>query len=117
MENISIYHNPRWSKSRESVKILEHLGKKFEIIDYIKYPPSSTVLKELANKMGIKGKEFIRKRESVFKELNLNEHLENDDILFKYMSENPKLIERPIIVRENRAILGRPPSKIEELLK
>ena len=49
------------------MKILEHLGKKFEIIDYIKYPPSSTVLKELANKMGIKGKEFIRKRESVFK--------------------------------------------------
>ena len=99
------------------MKILEHSGKKFEIIDYIKYPPSSTVLKELANKMGIKGKEFIRKRESVYKELNLNEHLENDDILFKYMSENPKLIERPIIVRENRAILGRPPSKIEDFLK
>ena len=114
---ISIYHNPRWSKSRESVKILDELGHEYEVIDYINHPPSKNELRFLSNKMGVRAKNFIRNRESIFKELGLMDHMENDDLLFEKMSENPKLIERPIIVKGDRAIIGRPPEKINEFLK
>ena len=67
--------------------------------------------------MGVKAKNFIRNRESIFKELGLMDHMENDDLLFEKMSENPKLIERPIIIKGDRAIIGRPPGKINEFLK
>ena len=116
MSKISIYHNPRWGKSRESVKILDNSGQDYEIIDYMNVPPSPEELKSLSEKMGIRAKEFIRSRESVFKELNLNAHLENDDELFKNMSQNPCLIERPIVVKGARAVLGRPPEKIKKLI-
>ena len=99
------------------MKILDHSGQDYEIIDYMNVPPSPEELKSLSEKMGIRAKEFIRSRESVFKELNLNAHLENDDELFQNMSQNPRLIERPIVVWGDKAVLGRPPDKIEEFLK
>ena len=98
------------------MKILESSGQGFEIVDYIKTPPTPTELQSLADKMGIRAKDFIRSRESEFKELNLKAYIDDDTTLFKYMSENPKLIERPIVVRDNKAVLGRPPMKVEELL-
>ena len=116
MNKIIIYHNPRWGKSRESVKILENSGQEYEIVDYLNSPPSLTELKSLAGKMGLRAKDFIRSRESIFKELNLKAYIDDDATLFKYMSENPKLIERPIVVKDNKAVLGRPPMKVEELL-
>ena len=117
MNKILIYHNPRWGKSRESVKILENSGQQFETIDYINTPPSPSELQVLADKMGIRAKDFIRSRESIFKELDLKSHLENDAVLFQHMSSNPKLIERPIVVMGDRAVLGRPPEKVEEFIK
>ena len=116
MSKIFIYHNPRWGKSRESVKILETLGQDYEIIDYMNAPPSPDELKILADKMGVRARGFIRSRESIFKELDLQPHLDDDDMLFKNMSKHPRLIERPIVVKGNRAVLGRPPEKVEELL-
>ena len=116
MNKILIYHNPHWGKSRESVKILENSGQEFEIIDYIKSPPSPSELKSMAVKMGIRAKDFIRSKESVFKELDLKPHLDDEGLLFKHMSENPKLIERPIVVKGNTAVLGRPPELIEALI-
>ena len=116
MSKILIYHNPRWGKSRESVKILENSGYEYETIDYINSPPSQSELQTLADKMGIRAKDFIRSREPEFKELNLKAYLDDDARLFKYMSENPKLIERPIVVRGDKAVLGRPPEKVEDLL-
>ena len=116
MEKILIYHNPRWGKSRESVKILDNLGKKYEVLDYINFPPTKSELISLSDKLGIKAKDFIRNKESIFKELELKDHMENDDFLFEKMSENPKLIERPIIVKGDRAILGRPPEILEDFL-
>ena len=115
MDKILIYHNPRWGKSRESVKILEDSGQKYEIVNYIDSPPSPEELKILADKMGIKAHEFIRRKESIFKELGLQSHLEDENTLFQHMSGNPKLIERPIVVKGNKAVLGRPPEKIMEL--
>ena len=98
------------------MKILENSGKEFEIVDYINTPPSPEELKILADKMGLRAKEFIRSKESVFKELNLQPHLDDDDFLFHNMSKNPRLIERPIVVRGDSAVLGRPPDKIIDFL-
>ena len=116
MSKVLIYHNPRWGKSRESVQILNDLGVDYEIIDYLNNPPSTYELLSLANKMGVKARDFIRTKEAVFKELNLQPHLDDEHFMFQKMSENPKLIERPIVVKGERAVLGRPPEKVEDLL-
>ena len=98
------------------MKILENLGYEYETVDYINSPPSQSELQSLADKMGLRAKDFIRSRESIFKELNLKPHLDDDAVLFQFMSENPKLIERPIVVRGDKAVLGRPPEKVEEFI-
>ena len=116
MSKVLIYHNPRWGKSRESVQILNDLAVEYEIVDYLNKPPSVEELQSLAIKMGVKARDFIRTREAIFKELNLQSHLDDERFIFQKMSENPKLIERPIVVKEDKAVLGRPPAKIEDLL-
>ena len=98
------------------MQILNDLNVEYEIIDYLNMPPSADELQSLANKMGLKAREFIRVKETIFKELNLQPHLDDEHFMFQKMSENPKLIERPIIVKGERAVLGRPPNKIEKLL-
>ena len=99
------------------MQILNDLSVDYEIIDYLNMPPSADELQSLANKMGLKAREFIRVTEAVFKELNLQSHLDDDTFMFQKMSENPKLIERPIAVKGDRAVLGRPPERIREFLK
>ena len=98
------------------MKILENSGQDFEIIDYLTSTPSPGELQSLAKKMSVRAKDFIRNKESVFKELDLKPHLDDEGLLFKHMSENPKLIERPIVVKGNTAVLGRPPELIETLI-
>ena len=98
------------------MKILESSGQDFEIIDYLSSPPSPDKLQSLADKMGVRAREFIRSRESIFKELDLQPHLDDDDMLFKNMSKHPRLIERPIVVKGSSAVLGRPPEKIEKFI-
>ena len=116
MSKVLIYHNPRWGKSRESVQILNDLNVEYEIVDYLNNPPSADELQSLAIKMGVKARDFIRTKEAVFKELNLQFHLDDEHFIFQKMSENPKLIERPIVVKGDKAILGRPPNKVENFL-
>ena len=98
------------------MKILDNSGQDYEVIDYINTPPSQEELQSLADKMGIAAKDFIRSKEAIFRELNLKSHLDNDAILFKHMSANPRLIERPIVVKGNKAVLGRPPEKVRDFL-
>jgi arsenate reductase len=98
------------------VQILNDLNVEYEIVDYLNNPPSADELELLAIKMGVKARDFIRTKEAVFKELNLQLHLDDEHFMFQKMSENPKLIERPIIVKGERAVLGRPPNKVEKLL-
>ena len=98
------------------MKILDNSGQDYEIIDYMNAPPSPDELKILADKMGVRARGFIRSRESIFKELDLQPHLDDDDMLFKNMSEHPRLIERPIVVKGSSAVLGRPPEKVADLL-
>ena len=98
------------------MKILESSGQQYETIDYINIPPTPNELRSLADKMGIHAKDFIRSKETVFKELELKPYLDDDTVLFKHMSENPKLIERPILVKGDKAVLGRPTEKVHDLL-
>ena len=98
------------------MQILNDLNVEYEIVDYLNNPPSADELESLAIKMGVKARDFIRTKEAVFKELNLQLYLDDEHFMFQKMSENPKLIERPIIVKGERAVLGRPPNKVEKLL-
>ena len=115
MKNI-IYHNPNWSKSRKSVEILQNNNLKFEIIQYLKQTPSVDTLKGICKKLNLQPKEIVRKGERDFKENHLSEIIENQDILLKKMVEFPKIIERPIIIIGNKAVIGRPPENILDIL-
>ncbi len=99
------------------MKILESKKADVEIIDYMKNPLDEATLRSISKKLGMPPKDFIRKKESVFKELNLKERLDDNDELFRQMTKYPKLIERPIAVKGNKAVLGRPTEKILEILK
>ena len=115
--SVTIYHNPRWGKSRNSVGILNEKGVKYKIIKYIETPPSPSELKIIAKKLNLSAKNFIRKSEQDYKKLNISEQkLNNDEEMFELMSANPKIIERPIIVNGSKACIGRPPENILKIL-
>ena len=99
------------------MQILNDLTVDYEIIDYLNNPPSANELQSLADKMGVKARDLIRTKEAVFRELNLQPHLDDEPFMFQKMSENPKLIERPIVVKGDKAVLGRPPERFREFLK
>lgn len=112
---ITIYHNPRCSKSRAGVEYLESKGKEFEIIKYLDQNLSEDELKDLIKKLGIEPIELVRKNEAIWKENYKDKDLSDDEII-KAMAENPKLIERPIIVNGEKAVVARPTEKIDEVL-
>ena len=109
----TLYHNPRCSKSRQTLKLLEENGIKFEIKEYLKEGLSGKEIKDLASALKMDVLEFTRKKESVFKELALKDKSEKE--LIKAMAENPILLERPIFVKGKKAALGRPPEQVLEL--
>ncbi|MDX1362964.1 MAG: arsenate reductase (glutaredoxin) [Arenibacter latericius] len=112
---IKIFHNPRCSKSRQGVAILTESGKDFEIVKYLEDTPSKEQLEEIVKKLGITPMELVRTNESIWKENYKGKELTDDELLTA-MVENPKLIERPIVIHNNKAVIGRPPEKILELL-
>ena len=115
MKNI-IYHNPDWSKSRKSVEILKRKNIEFEVIQYIKYPPNADQLKSICTKLNLEPKDIVRIGEKDFKENNLSEIIEDKNLLLEKMVEFPKIIERPIIIIGNKAVVGRPPENILDIL-
>ena len=98
------------------MQLLKDRGVDPHIIEYLKTPPSVSDIRNLSKKLGLHPKEFIRTREPDFKEQKLADNLEDSELLFEAMSRHPKIIERPIIVKENLAVLGRPPENILTLL-
>ena len=108
-----IYHNPMWSKSRESVKILENSGLTFEVIEYLKTGLTVKALKENVNTLNLNINDIIRKKNSLYKELKLDNVSEKK--LYVILSENIKLMERPIIIKGKIGVIGRPPIKIKDL--
>ncbi|MFH4965285.1 arsenate reductase (glutaredoxin) [Gaetbulibacter sp. M235] len=112
---IKIYHNNRCSKSRIGLKLLEDFGKEFEVVNYLENTPDEKELKEIISKLGIKPIELIRKNESVWKENFKDKTLTDSDII-SLMVQNPKLIERPIVINGDKAVIGRPSEKIIDIL-
>ena len=112
---IKIYHNPRCSKSREGLEIIQKSGKDFEIIRYLDDVPTKKELKEIIKLLGVKPEKLIRKNETVWKEKFKGQSFSDQEVL-DAMIANPKLIERPIVVNGNKAVIGRPAERIQEIL-
>lgn len=112
---IQIYHNSRCSKSREGLQILEESGKDFEVIEYMKDKVSVNELKNLIKKLKIQPIDLVRKNETIWKENFKGKELSDQEIL-EAMAEFPNLIERPIVIHNGKAVIGRPPSLINDIL-
>ncbi|WP_067028652.1 arsenate reductase (glutaredoxin) [Allomuricauda sp. CP2A] len=112
---IKIYHNPRCRKSREGLEVLEKSGQDFEVVKYLEEVPSKEELKTIIEYLGIAPMELVRKNEAVWKEKYKGKTLSDEEIITA-MAENPKLIERPIVVKDKKAVIGRPSEKINTLL-
>lgn len=113
---IVIYHNPRCTKSRETMKLLQDKGIKPQVIEYLKTPPSAAELKDILTKLGIAPRQLLRKGEAPYKDLKLADTKLSDSAIIKAMADNPILIERPIVVNGQRAALGRPPESVLKIL-
>lgn len=116
MEALSIFHNPRCSKSRKTLEIIEINDVEVQVILYLQDPPSVSELNSLLEKLGMKASELVRKRESIIKELDIDLSSISNDDLISIMAEHPILIERPIVFNESSAIIGRPPENVQELM-
>ncbi len=112
-DTLFIYHNPRCTKSRETLALIEK--KKPEIVEYLKTPPSATELKMLLKKLGLSGQDIIRKKEPLFIEKYKDKKL-SDEKWIAILVKNPVLIERPIVVKGNKAVIGRPPENVLKLI-
>ena len=115
MANVTIWHNPRCGKSRDGVKLLEEKGVEAEIIKYLDTPPTKEELKELLKMLGISARELMRTKEAIYKELKLKEETDEEKLI-EAMVANPKLIERPVVIKDGKAVIGRPIENIVELL-
>jgi arsenate reductase (glutaredoxin) len=116
MSKITIYHNPRCSKSRQTLALIEEAGIEPEIRLYLEETPKADELEELLGKLGISARELLRKGEQDYKDQGLKNAALSDAEIIKKMTEYPKLIERPIVVRGEKAVLGRPPENVNALL-
>lgn len=112
---IKIYHNPRCRKSREGLQILEDSGKEFEIVKYLDEIPTEKELSDIIKLLNINPIDLVRKNESIWKDNYKNKELTDNEIITA-MVQNPKLIERPIVVNNNKAIVGRPPENIKKII-
>lgn len=112
---IKIYHNNRCTKSRQTLDIIKQKNEDIEVIDYLQNPPSKVELNDVLAKLNLKPIEIIRKGEAIFKEHFKGKEL-SDDEWIDVMIEYPKLIERPIVVNGNKAVIGRPPESVLNIL-
>ena len=116
MKNVTIWHNPRCSKSRNAVALLEEQGVEAEVIKYLDTPPSRAELTAVLDMLGLSARQLMRTKEDSYKELGIKD-INDEDILIGLMVANPKLIERPIVIKDGKAAIGRPIENIVELLK
>ena len=115
MTDVTIYHNPRCSKSRNTLALLEENGISPTIVLYLEAPPSRSQIKSLLGKLGMSAGELVRRGEDAYKAAGLGKESSEADIL-SAMAEYPKLIERPIVVKGGKAVLGRPPENVLALI-
>ena len=118
MSDILIYHNPRCSRSRETLRLLQEQGITPEIILYLETPPPIGMLKTLLAKLEFTtARDLMRRQEDIYKQLNLDDETLSETQLLQVLADNPKLIERPIVIAWGKARLGRPPANVLEILK
>ena len=113
---VTIYHNPRCSKSRQTLSLLEEKGVAPRIVEYLKTPPTAAELKSILKALKLEPRDLMRKSEPLYAELGLKDRDLDDDALIALMVENPILIQRPIVVRGGKAAIGRPPEQVLEIL-
>jgi len=111
----TIWHNPKCSKSREALKLLEEKGESFEVVKYLETSPGRDEIAALLKKLGVSARELMRTKEDLYKELGLAK-VTDEEKLIDALAEHPKLIERPILIEGNRAVIGRPVEKVIEFL-
>jgi arsenate reductase len=111
-----LYHNPRCSKSRAALALLEERGEKIEVVRYLDTPPSEAELAAVLKKLAIPARKLVRTKEPLYKQLGLDDPTLCERDLVRALAANPVLIERPIAIRGNKAIVGRPPEKVLEIL-
>jgi len=111
---LKIYHNPRCTKSRLTLGLLEDRGLEPEIIEYLKTPPSTSELAAIVKMLGVSARDIARKKEAADAGIDLSSS--DDNALLKAMAEHPIVIERPIVVHNGRAAIGRPPENVLEIL-
>ena len=116
MSQLTIYHNPRCSKSRQTLQLIEQAGISPEIVLYLETPPNAEQLKVILAKLGITARQLLRKGEDAYKANNLADDSLSETELINKMMAFPKLIERPIVIKGEQAILGRPPENVQSLL-
>ena len=110
-----IWHNPRCSKSRAGLKYLEEQGIDHEVVRYLDTPPSEAQIREVLGKLGISPRKLMRTKEAIYRELGLK-NVTDDDALIAAMAEHPKLIERPVVIHRDKAVVARPAEKIAEIV-
>lgn len=115
-EKITVYQKPTCSKCRETLGLLRERGVEFEAVNYYERPVTADELRGLLEKLGLSPRDILRKDEPIARSLGLHNREVPDDDLIRLMVENPDLIQRPIVVRGDRAVLGRPVANVEELL-
>ncbi|HYF97490.1 MAG TPA: arsenate reductase (glutaredoxin) [Coxiellaceae bacterium] len=116
MPKVTIYHNPRCSKSREALQLLQSHGIEPNIRLYLENPPTPAELSELLKKLSIKARELIRTKETLYRELKLDKLNCSEADLIKLLCKNPILIERPIVINQKKAVIARPPEKLAEII-
>lgn len=115
MKKFLVYHNPRCSKSRETLALLRDKGLEVDVVEYLNTPPSAEELRTLVKKLNITPLEMMRDNEATFKELQLNDGSHSDEQLIEAMAKHPILIQRPIVIHGNKAVIARPPEKVTSL--
>ncbi|MFW6050148.1 MAG: arsenate reductase (glutaredoxin) [Myxococcota bacterium] len=116
MSDVTIWHNPRCSKSRQTLGLLEERGIEPEVIEYLENPPSQKELDRVLKLLGLEPRELMRKKEAPYRELGLDDPSVSRQQLLDAMVKHPVLIERPVVIRGNQARVGRPPEKVLEIL-
>jgi arsenate reductase len=113
---VKIYHNPRCSKSRQTLQLLQEHEIEPEVVEYLETPPDKTTLRKILKQLGLSPRDLIRRKENEYKENQLDDPSLTDEQLIDAMVKYPKLIERPIVVTDKGAAVGRPPEKVLEVL-
>ena len=116
MSEVTIYHNPRCSKSRQTLALLEERGITPTVVKYLEAPPDAGTLERILRQLGLAPRQLMRKKEEPYSALGLDDQSLNDDALIQAMVDNPVLIERPIVLANDQAALGRPPENVLSIL-